>query len=591
LREGLGATDAPRADRRWLAAVLVFFCLPLFVNLGNPDLDNDEAIYSFAVDRMVSTGDWLVPRMIGTTDGAFLEKPPLKFWIVALPIRLGWLPSDEFGLRFWDALFGAASFVYVFLIGSWLLNPICGFVSVLLLFAHAPLLFSHGLRSNAMDSALVLAYCGGVYHYLRWTGPFVVRTSIDERSNVRTTNGTVHVLAAALFFVLGFMTKFVAAAFLPVILGLTAVLVREHRRQLARDWRTWMLAAAVAAALIVPWFAFAWLRFGSALWQTILGVHVYQRFTATLDPGHLQPWHYYFGQMFDFWETGALVLIAGGFGLVAGWTSRRYAPSAAVFLFWLLPIAAISAVTSKLYHYVFPFLPALALMGGYFAAIVPAVGWASFDRGLERAYGRAEEAWPGAVGLVRRRPVRAVLALALAACAALAAGSLLFGRVELTVGNVELTSAGVLRPGLAAFMFGTLLMPARRYRRWLLTLLVGCLLPLQGYRDSLVLLAADVHPRRSVSACISSVQAGGMPRGLRVDNPVETISHSVLYYFERIRPWRHGPDAGDVPALIKLPRPGSDGDPARVALLDIGEGMAVILPPTYSACADGPAAR
>ena len=180
MREGVGAGDAHRPRRRWLAAVLVFFCLPLFVNLGTTDLDNDEAIYSFAVDRMVASGDWVVPRMIATADGPFLEKPPLKFWTVAFPIRAGWLPADEFGLRFWDALFGAASFVYVFLIGAWLLNPLCGFISVLFLFAHAPLLFSHGLRSNTMDSALVLAYCGGI----TTTFDGSLRSSF-ERSNVR----------------------------------------------------------------------------------------------------------------------------------------------------------------------------------------------------------------------------------------------------------------------------------------------------------------------------------------------------------------------------------------------------------------------
>ena len=178
---------------------------------------------------MVASGDWLVPRMIATADGPFLEKPPLKFWMVAFPIRAGWLPADEFGLRFWDALFGAASFVYVFLIGAWLLNPLCGFISVLLLFAHAPLLFSHGLRSNTMDSALVLAYCGGIYHYLRWIAPFVVRTFERSSEGERTTNDksgfsrTLHVFAVALYFVLGFMTKFVAALFLPAILGLTAL--------------------------------------------------------------------------------------------------------------------------------------------------------------------------------------------------------------------------------------------------------------------------------------------------------------------------------------------------------------------------------
>jgi hypothetical protein len=439
-----------------------------------------------------------------------------------------------------------------------------------------------------MDSAVVLAYCGGVYHYLRWSAPFgaTVRLNSDTTSVASAFRRTSHVFAVALYFVLGFMTKFVAAAFLPLILGLTALLVPEHRRQLARDWRTWTLGAVAALALIAPWFAYASLRFGPVFWQTILGVHVYQRFTSTLDPGHLHPWHYYLGQMFAFWESGALVLIAAGFGLVAGWAARRHAPPAAVLLIWLMPLAGLSAVTSKLYHYAFPFLPALALMAGYFAAIVPAVGWAAFDRALERAYAVAETRWPGVTGFVRRRPVRAVLGLALGVCFVLAAGSLLFGRVELMVGPIELASAGVMRPGLVAFVAGALLMPPRRYRRWLLVLLVGCLLPLQGYRDSLALLAVDVHPRRSVSACISAIQASGTSRGLRVDDPIETISHSVFYYFERIAPWRRGPDAGDVPALARSPL----SAPAAGAV-EIGEGMAVILPPAYAACAGGSAPR
>ena len=104
-------------SRPWLALVLALFCLPLFIGLGREDIRDDEAIYSFAVERILETGDWLEPKSIPNETWAFLEKPPLKFWIVAAPIRFGLLPHNEFGIRFWDALFGALSFVYVFLIG------------------------------------------------------------------------------------------------------------------------------------------------------------------------------------------------------------------------------------------------------------------------------------------------------------------------------------------------------------------------------------------------------------------------------------------------------------------------------------------
>jgi len=236
--------------------------------------------------------------------------------------------------------------------------------------------------------------------------------------------------------------------------------------------------------------------------------------------------------------------------------------------------------TSKLYHYAFPFLPALALMGAYFAALVPAIGWASFDRALARAYARASAAAPRLTRFVQHRAVRVVLLLALTVTFAAAAGSVALGRIEFRVGTTELASAGVLRPGLAAFVFGALLMPPRRYRHWLLWLLVVSLLPLQGYRDSLALLGAGSHPRRSVSSCISTVQAGGdAARGLRVSDPVETISHSVFYYFDRIQPWAYAD--GELPALVRLTRPMPDD------AVDVGEGMVVLLPPMYAECAKG----
>ena len=139
-------------------AVVLLFGLPLFFGLASEDLRNDEAIYSYAVDRIVESGNWLTPESIPQSAvpgdlhdraGAFLEKPPLKFWIVALPIKLGLLPHDEVGLRFWDALFGAIAFVYVFLIGRRLVDPVCGFAAVFLLFIQSWLLFGHGCAATS----------------------------------------------------------------------------------------------------------------------------------------------------------------------------------------------------------------------------------------------------------------------------------------------------------------------------------------------------------------------------------------------------------------------------------------------------------
>ena len=167
----------------------VVLSVPLFIGLDRWELRNDESIYSYAVDRILETGDWLTPRSI-PNDGPFLEKPPLKLWIVAGAMVAGLTPQNELGLRVFDAVFGAAAFAYILAFGWRLAGPVCGAVALLVLFTLDPLLFEHGLRSNNMEGALFLAYAGGLYHFFRWTE--------DARRGPRR----LHALAFAAYFIL-----------------------------------------------------------------------------------------------------------------------------------------------------------------------------------------------------------------------------------------------------------------------------------------------------------------------------------------------------------------------------------------------------
>ena len=78
-----------------LAVVAVAFCAPLFVGLGLTDLNGDEAMHSYAAERMLETGDWLNPVAAPTTDVVFLDKPPLKFWIWLSPSGSGCCPTTS----------------------------------------------------------------------------------------------------------------------------------------------------------------------------------------------------------------------------------------------------------------------------------------------------------------------------------------------------------------------------------------------------------------------------------------------------------------------------------------------------------------
>lgn len=586
-------------SRLCLGLALALFCFPLFIGLGGTDLENDEAIYSFAVDRILETGEWLTPKSSPYEDAAFLEKPPLKFWIVAAPILVGVLPHSEFGIRFWDALFGAAAFLYVFAIGSRLAGPVCGIAAVLILFVHRPLLFDHGFRSNNMEASLVLCYCGGVFHYLRWTAA----------ADGRWRRG--HAVAAGLYFVLGFMTKFVAALFLPLAIVAASLLFRAPRIRLASQWRVWGGVAALTLALVVPWFVYATMRFGWGLWHIMLTDHVYVRFTSYLDATHLQPWNFYFTELYRWFAASDshLPVLAGLALLVVQTIRRRWLDGAVVVLWFALPLLLMSLGTSKLYHYVYPFLPPLALAGGYLGGFAVTLAPAPLARGLQALHDYLAARVPTVVAISRRPAVRWTTITIAVAAAVVAALTLIGEPIRIVVGrSVLFRSSGVVRPILAVALFGVLAGECRRASRVVVALLVASVLPLQAYRDTVKQLTIERHPLRSASRCVADVerrrvQAGGEPNGLYVDADRADISHPQNYYFRRIRPWEYAvTPAGSVlseyvnrpaaqrPVLIAdrryhdfVNRRGFGAEPPPWVHFNVN-GLWLLLPGPYGAC-------
>jgi 4-amino-4-deoxy-L-arabinose transferase-like glycosyltransferase len=583
----------------WLAVIVVAFALPLFVGLGARDLENDEAIYSYAVDSVLARGDWLNPILSPFESTRFLEKPPLKFWIVAAPIALGLLPHDELGFRAWDALFGGIAFLYVFALGRRLAGAPCGLVAVFTLFVYRPLLFEHGLRDNAMEAPLFLSYCGGVYHYLAWA------------SSDRQTRATAHATGVMLFFVLGFMTKFVASVFLPIVLVAATLTNPATLRKLVAEWRLWSVLALVAIALIAPWFIYQYQNEGVGLFRVMFGEHVYTRFTASLDPAHLHPWTFYYVAMFrQMGSSGtAWLAIAGAVVLLVN-TVRQPSLDKLLIVYWFaIPVALISIGTSKLHHYLYPFLPAVALAAGYGPAWLLAATRPQVDRAMAAVHRRwiAPRAWPPAV-------LNSLLALAVIA-AFTAALTLLLGRIDVDVLNVTVgRNSSIERPLVIALVLATLGGQAVLAARALLPAIVlVAVLPITVYRDTLRELPQEQHLVRTASHCLEQVRAtelaAGRPApGIYAIGGERWFLHSYFYYLHKVGGWE-GSAGLDEQALDQgLFAPGQQrpimiGD-AEYGQLRRRRGEALqavpalrlrevflLMPGPYSVCAPAPASR
>jgi len=570
----------------WVVVSLLF-CVPLFVGLGLTDMQNDEAIYSFGADVMAASGNWLSPKSSPWETEPFLEKPPLKIWIVAAPIRLGLLPDNEFGLRFWDALFGSAAFLYVFAIGRRIGGSICGVLSVLMLFVQRSLVFEHGLRSNNMEATLVLAYCAGIYHFIAWTS-----SSSDTRSRF-------HVFAVALYFVLAFMTKFVAALFLPVIIAAVLLARRVDRMRLARSWRLWLAAAALAVVIVSPWFAYQHVRYGAVLWEALFGSAVYARFTGYLDPAHVQPWHYYLSRMWSeaatartlLWTLGGLVLLC--------WRSVRTnrADELTILLWFALPVGLISLGTSKLYHYAYPFLPPLALAAGYVASL--AVG--AVTSGLEWLSGWVGRSIPRAARTAFDSRVGRRLALAIGVTSCLVAlPALAMGSFKLALwGDVVLRVSTPFRV-LPVLVLAVLV--SRRARPLAVVaavLILAPVLPVDAYQRNVSSLSVERHPLRSLGECLQRVAEGHADASGRSPIYAEDgrASHPAAFYLRRLGRWSFetASDANVYTSLFGQPRPVLLSA-SRFRTLDVGDRLknipavpvldqVMLLPGPFGACA------
>ena len=522
-----------------LAAVVALFCVPLFVGLDRWDLRSDEAIYSYSVDRILETGDWLTPRSI-EVDGPFLEKPPLKFWMVAALMKLGVVPRDELGMRFLDAVMGALGFIYVYLFGARLGGAVCGLAATLTLFTFDALIFEHGLRSNNMEAALFLGYCGGMYHLARW---------IDGSGRPVTQTA-----ATCAYFALGFMTKFVAAMFLPMAAVIAFAWIPEARAQFRRSWRTWILPILIASVAISAWFVYETVHFGRYFWDTILGLHVLTRFTSSLDPTHLQPWYYYFEQTWTGLgrSGGWLMVIAGVVALAAGaWTGRPW-PLRLLLAWWFIPIVLISFGTSKLYHYAYPFLPGLALAVGWVTALVFTTA-AESPAVRDRLARLDVTLWGG-----RHAPRLKQAALALAAAAfVLAIATAIQGQISWRIGGIKVfQNSSVFRPALV----GALLLAAAGQTAASSRLLVGLVLlfslPNRNYPVEASHLTRWDNPLQVAGRCAARVLASGGAKGGVYNAAHGRIHHGHYYYLYRLGPWVEPEQADEHEVRRRLLTPG-----------------------------------
>jgi 4-amino-4-deoxy-L-arabinose transferase-like glycosyltransferase len=324
-------------------AFLVVFAFSWFANLGQRDLFNtDEGRYAEISREMIASGDWLTPRLDGLK---YFEKPPLQYWATAAAFDA--FGQSAWSARLWTALTGFLGVLFTAYAAARLFGAQAGRAAGLILGGSLMWVFMGHASSLDMGVSFFLSLAVGAF-------------ALAQRDGAPPGSRQRWMLFGWAACALAMLSKGLIGIVLPA--GAVAVYVLWQR-----DWRLLArleLGAGLALFLVVaaPWFILVSLK--NHEFARFFFIHEHFERFLNKSHGRFQPWWYFVPLLalglvpWTLALPGALASAARSRPLLAFQPQRfLLAWSVLVFVFF-------SISDSKLFGYILPIFPALAMLLG-----------------------------------------------------------------------------------------------------------------------------------------------------------------------------------------------------------------------------------
>jgi 4-amino-4-deoxy-L-arabinose transferase-like glycosyltransferase len=343
----------------FFSCVLCLSWFLFFHRLADRDLwSSHEARAGQDAQTILDDGAWGLPRLF---DGQpELQKPPLYYWLVAAVARVRSGTVDAWAVRLPAALAALGGVVAVLLFGWRCGRPLAGLAAAVVL--ATALHFTWLARVGRIDMPLTLTVglaVGGLY----------LARSAGGKGRVWSS---AWCLIAYLAVAAGLLLKGPIGAVLPAAAVIAHLLVEGElpapwrlRRwgRLTCDLGLWW-GVPFAAALALPWYAWANAHTGGEFFRVFFWHHNVERGLGGSAELAEHPWWFYGPRFaFDFLPWSPLLPLAAWFLLRRGrW---RADPEARLGLAWLLAVVLLlSCARFKRADYLLPAFPGAALFLG-----------------------------------------------------------------------------------------------------------------------------------------------------------------------------------------------------------------------------------
>ena len=319
--------------------IIAFFLLLYVAPLGvRPMVFPDEFRYAEIAREMLTSGDWVVPRLDGLR---YFEKPVLGHWLNA--IAIGMFGENAFAARFFSALAAGAMALMVFVLAR-------NYAGILLAGTLAAAMLLTCVEVFAVSTFSVLDGMFSAFMTVA-LGMFFMAYMADKP---RKRMGFF-----ALFGIscgLGFLTKgFLAFA----IVGVTIIAFLLWQGRTHKLLRAWWIPAATLVSVILPWCVMIQLREGD-FWRYFFWTEHINRFLSPQNGQHAEPFWFYVPYILGGSFPWLFVLPAAMTGLKE---MRLKNPLVRFSLCWLVfPFLLMSASSGKLGTYVLPCFPPFVIL-------------------------------------------------------------------------------------------------------------------------------------------------------------------------------------------------------------------------------------
>ncbi len=344
-------TTTPSRSTWFWDIVLLLLVVGTLLGYGLGDRalwEPDEGRYSEIPREMVMSGDYVTPRINGVK---YFEKPPLFYWAQAGVIHV--LGLNEWALRLWPALFALFGVVSVYIAGRRMFGRPSGLLAAGVL--ATSLLYFYLGRTIALDMAVSVLLSAGLL-------AFLLGTRAPPGPQRRRLMWTFYVFAA-----LATLTKGLIGIVIPVIIIGTWMLLLHNWRMLKEMY----LPSGLALFLLItaPWHVMVSLS--NPEFPNFYFIHEHLlRFTTKINQRYEPMWFYLPVLLVGWLPWAAFLGQALRFNLPSSSWAARQEHSETLFLnVWaVLVLVFFSLSDSKLWPYILPMFPPLALLlGRYFA--------------------------------------------------------------------------------------------------------------------------------------------------------------------------------------------------------------------------------